>query len=99
MPSKKISTKIAKAKEKEPEGNPKAKEWLEKINRAKKVKEEWRKAFRVSMALEYWEGRQRPPNIPESDWITINLFYSNLIAMLPSLYNTDPYFYIKLKRS
>lgn len=101
MPKKKLSAKIAKAqnKEKETPGNPKAKEWLEKIQRASKVKDEWRKSFRVALALDFWEGRQRPPNIPEHEWITINLFYSNLIAMLPSLYNTDPYFYIKLKRS
>ena len=99
MPKRKLETKISKAKEKEPEGNPKAKEWLTRIKRAQKVREEWRKSFRVSLAYDYWEGRQRPNHIPDSEWITINLIYSNLLTMLPSLYNTDPYFYIKLKRS
>lgn len=97
MPKRKLVTKINKAKE--PEGNQEAKDWLDKIRRGQKVKEEWRKSFRVSLAYDYWEGRQRPPNIPENEWITINLIYSNLMTMLPSLYNTDPYFYIKLKRS
>ena len=98
MPKKKLVTKIAKPKEKETEGNPKVQEWLTKIRRAQKVREEWRKSFRVSLAYDYWEGRQRPQNIPDSEWITINLIYSNLLTMLPSLYNADPYFYIKLKR-
>lgn len=99
MPKKKIAAKIGKAKEEEPKGDPKAKEWLDKIKKAGQVREEWRKGFRVTTAYDYWEGRQRPPSVPESQWITINLFYSTLITMLPSLYNTDPYFYIKLKRS
>jgi hypothetical protein len=99
VPKKKLPAKVTKALEKVPEGNPKAKEWLEKIRKAQKVREEWRKTFRVSVAYDYWEGRQRPQNVPDSQWITINLFYSTLITMLPSLYNTDPYFYIKLKRS
>jgi hypothetical protein len=51
------------------------------------------------MGYEYWEGKQRPANVSEREWITINLIYSNLLSMLPSLYNTNPYFYVKLKRS
>ena len=75
------------------------KDWLNKIDRAIKVKEEWLNSFRIALAYEYLEGRQRPPWIPEQEWITVNLVYSNLRAILPTLYRTDPYFYVKLKRS
>ena len=77
----------------------KAQEWLEKIDRAKDVRKVWRDTFRIALAYDYWEGKQRPANVPGDQWITINLIYSNLLAMLPSLYAADPYFYIKLKRS
>ena len=73
--------------------------WLEKIDRAKKVRAEWLKNFRVSLAYEYYEGRQRPQHILDADWITINLIYSNIEAILPSYYSVDPFFYIKLKTS
>lgn len=76
-----------------------AQKWLEKISRAKKVREEWLNSFRVSLGYEYYEGRQRPSWVSEEDWITLNKVYSNLEAILPSLYSVDPYFYIKLKRS
>ncbi len=66
---------------------PKAKEWLQKISRAKKVREEWRSKFRVPLAYSYWEGTQRPPGVDAEDWITINMIYSNLQAELPSLYS------------
>ncbi len=78
---------------------PKAKEWLQKISRAKKVREEWRNKFRVALAYSYWEGGQRPPGVNEEDWITINMIYSNLQAELPSLYSNDPYYYIKLSKT
>ncbi len=76
-----------------------AQRWLEKIDRAKKVRAEWLKNFRVSLAYEYYEGRQRPSWVPENEWITLNMIYSNLEAILPSLYSVDPYYYIKLKTS
>lgn len=76
-----------------------AEEWLERIARAKKAKEEWRKKFRVDLAYQYFEGIQRPANVPEQEWITINMIYSMLQAELPTLYSTDPYFYISLKKS
>ncbi len=95
MPKKKLYT----PKKETSQGKTKAQDWLEKIKRAGTVKEEWRKQFRVPLGYEYWEGRQRPPNVPENEWVTINLIYSNLLSLLPSLYNMDPYFYVKLKRS
>lgn len=77
-----------------------AQEWLEKIHRADKVYEAWRKKFRVQLAYEYFDGAQRPKHIPEEEWITVNLIYSVLLAILPTLYgNDDPYFYIKLART
>ena len=76
-----------------------AKDWLHKISRAKKVKEDWRNRFRVPLAYAYWEGAQRPPEVDADDWITINMIYSNLQAELPSLYSTDPYYYIKLAKT
>jgi len=76
-----------------------AQKWLEKIDRAKKVRKAWLDKFRVSLAYEYYEGNQRPTEIPESEWITVNKIYSNLAAILPSLYSVDPYYYVKLKSS
>ena len=76
-----------------------AKDWLQAIDRAKKVRQEWRDRMRVSLAYDYFEGVQRPAHIPEKEWITINMIYSNLLAELPTLYSNDPYFYVKLKKS
>lgn len=75
------------------------KEWRERIERAKKVKEKWREDFRVGLGYDYYEGRQRPPHIPATEWITVNLIYSRIDAKLPSLYSTDPYYHIKLAKS
>lgn len=75
------------------------KSWLDKINRAKKVKDKWRQDFRTDLAWNYFKGFQRPPYEQEDDWITLNLVYSTVLAMLPNLYNEDPYFYITLKKS
>jgi hypothetical protein len=76
-----------------------AEKWLEKIHRAQKVREKWRERFRVTTAYEYFEGAQRPSHVNEKEWITINLIYSTLLAMLPTMYPGDPYFYIRLRRS
>lgn len=76
-----------------------AQKWLEKIDRAKKVRKAWLDSFRVSLAYEYYEGRMRPTWIPENEWITVNKIYSSMEAILPSLYSVDPYYYIKLKTS
>ena len=76
-----------------------AKNWLRCIDRAKKVRQNWRDRMRVSLAYDYYEGVQRPAGINEKEWITINMIYSNLLAELPTLYSTDPYFYVKLKKS
>lgn len=73
------------------------KKWLEQIERAKGVKKLWEDTFRVSLGYDYYEGRQRPSYVPESEWITINLIWSSLEASLPSLYSVDPYFYVRLK--
>uniref|UniRef100_A0A6M3K4L2 Putative head tail connector protein n=1 Tax=viral metagenome TaxID=1070528 RepID=A0A6M3K4L2_9ZZZZ len=94
-----MAKKLNKSDKKEGKGNYQVKDWLERLERASKVKEQWRDSFRVALGYDFWEGRQRPPNIPASEWVTINLIYSNLMSMLPSLYNNDPYFYVKLKRS
>jgi len=73
--------------------------WLQEIQRAKDVKEEWSKRFRIPLAYDYFEGAQKPSGYPDDEWITINLVYSSILAELPSLYSTDPYYYIKLARS
>lgn len=72
--------------------------WEDQINRAKKVRESWKKLFKVDMGIEYYDGKQNP-GYPESDWITINKIYSHLKARLPALYAADPYFYVKPKKS
>lgn len=84
---------------KEQEREEEVKEWIQKINDAKKVKEQWKKDFRVALAYDYRDGKQRPSDVPASEWITINKFYSNLLAELPTLYSVDPYFYVKVARS
>lgn len=83
----------------EQERTEEVKKWLERINDAKKVKENWRKEFRIATAYDYRDGKQRPQNVADSDWITINRFFSNLSAELPTLYSVDPYFYIKVAKS
>jgi hypothetical protein len=72
--------------------------WQDKINRAKKKREEWETQFHVKLAREYFEGKQNP-GYPVEEWITINKIYSHLQAQLPSLYSIDPYFYVKTKKS
>jgi hypothetical protein len=76
-----------------------AEQWLEKIDRAKDVKRDWEERFRVNTSVDFWEGRQRPPAMADEEWITVNLIFSNLEAILPSLYSQDPYFYVRVKRS
>lgn len=75
------------------------KTWEDKILRAKKVRLQWKELFKVDLARDYFDGKQRPPGYPASEWITINNVYAHLKAQLPSLYAADPYFYVRLKRS
>ncbi len=72
--------------------------WEGRIQKAKKVKDDWEKQFRVEMARQYFAGQQNP-GFPADEWITINKIYSHLMAQLPTLYNVDPYFYVKVKKS
>jgi len=81
-------TKEIKAEKPEPQ------KWLEKIQRATKVKEEWRNQFQVGRCYDYYEGRQAPPGA--QDYFIVNRIFSSLQAELPTLYGTDPYFYVKL---
>jgi len=97
MAKKQSKTSYQTAKKASPESQ--ATKWLEKINRAREVKEEWYRTFKVALAYEYLEGRQIPPGWKVNEWITINLIYANLRSVLPTLYRTDPYFYVKIKRS
>lgn len=80
--------KLTKADKPEPQ------KWLEKIDRAKKVKEEWRGQFNVGKCYDYYEGRQNPTG--DADYFVVNRIFSTLQAELPTLYSTDPYFYVKL---
>ncbi len=73
--------------------------WLQKVEAAKKVKQAWRDLFRIDLAYDYRDGKQRPADIPADEWFTINKVFANLVAELPSLYSQDPYFYIKLEKS
>lgn len=74
------------------------KNWEEKIQRSKKVREHWKTLFKVDLARDYFDGRQNP-GYPSNEWVTINKIYSHLKSQLPSLYAADPYFYVKLRRS
>lgn len=75
------------------------KKWQERIDRAKKVREEWATQFRTDLGRDYFEGQQNPGNYSADEWITVNKIYSHLQAQLPILYSMDPYFYVKLKKS
>lgn len=75
------------------------KTWEEKISRSKQVKKNWKDLFQVAVALEYLDGKQRPPGYDAAEWITINNVYSHLKAQLPALYSADPFFYVSVKRS
>jgi len=72
-------------------------QWLERIQRAQKVKDEWRRLFRVGLCYDYFEGRQAPAG--QEDYFIVNRIFSTLQAELPTLYSTDPYFYVKLATS
>jgi hypothetical protein len=72
--------------------------WDDKIERAKKVRKNWEERFKVDLCVDYFEGMQNP-GYPDEEWLTINKFYSNLKTKLPGLYRTDPYFYVRPKRS
>lgn len=74
------------------------KTWTERIDLAKKEKQEWEECFRVKLARDYFEGKQNP-GYPQDEWITINKIYSHLQAQLPTLYSLDPYYYVRLKKS
>lgn len=74
------------------------KKWEEKLQRAKKVREQWAKQFKTEIGRAYFEGDQNP-GYPQEEWITVNKIYSHLQAQLPLLYSMDPYFYVKLKKS
>lgn len=74
------------------------KKWEERINRALAVRKSWKEKFKVEKGREYFEGQQNPGQ-PSEEWITINKIYSHLKSQLPSLYNVDPYFYVKLAKS
>lgn len=76
----------------------KQKEWESKIHRAKKVREDWKKLFKVDLAKDYFDGKQNP-GYPNEEWITINKVYSHIQSQLPTLYSNDPYVYVKLKKS
>jgi hypothetical protein len=74
--------------------------WEDRIARAlKKREEDWEKPFRVEIATQYMEGRQRPPEVNAAEWITVNKIYSHMQAQLPLLYSLDPYYFVKLKKS
>ena len=77
---------------------PTYKKWEERINHAIKLKNDWWEQFKVDLALDYFEGKQNP-GWNEEEWITVNKFYSHMMAQLPALYSIDPYFYVKIKKT
>lgn len=76
---------------------PDPQKWLERIQQAQKVKDEWRQQFQIGKCYDYYEGRQAPPG--NDDYFIVNRIYSTLQAELPTLYSADPYFYVKLATS
>lgn len=74
------------------------KTWEDRLQRAKKVREDWAQQFQVQKGRDYFEGRTNP-GYPAEEWINVNKIYSHLSAQLPLLYSIDPYYYVKLKKS
>jgi hypothetical protein len=74
------------------------KKWEQRIIDAKRVRDQWKEEFKVSLGIDYFEGKSNP-GVPETEWININKIYSHLQAQLPKLYSVDPYFYVKVKKS
>lgn len=72
--------------------------WEDRIFRAKKVRDNWKALFNVDKGRLYFDGVQNP-GYPENEWVMINKIYSHLKATLPTLYATDPYFYVKVSKS
>lgn len=75
------------------------KKWESRIERAKKVNDTWKRKFRVEMLKDFFDGQQNIDGYPIDEWITINKFYTTLKNQLPTLYDVDPYFYVKLRRA
>lgn len=73
--------------------------WEDKISRAKDVRKKWKADFSVDLGYEYFEGKQKDSTYSDTDWITINNIYSHVKSQLPTLYDADPWFYIKLRRT
>ena len=76
-----------------------ARYWIDEIERAEKVKEEWKEKFHIDECYSFYLGDQKPCNYAEEDWFTINLIYSSVKSQIPSLYFKDPYFFVRMKRS
>jgi|GEM_PF-2086121 len=73
--------------------------WSDRILRAKAVRKKWKELFKVDALKEYFDGKQKPPEVKDEEWITINKIYSHLKAQLPALYQADPYFFVTVKKS
>lgn len=74
------------------------KKWDDRLQRAKKKREDWATQFKVKTGRDYFEGNNNP-GYPADEWINVNKIYAHLSAELPTLYSVDPYFYVKVKRS
>lgn len=94
-----LTGKKRRQRKSEQEDTATAKDWLGRITRAVKVKENWKAQFRIPLCYEYYEGRNRPAYYSEAEWFSKNMIYAVLKSSLPSLYSSDPYFYVKLKKT
>ena len=65
------------------------KTWENRIFRAKGVRKNWKDLFQVDLVKEYFDGKQRPPEYPKAEWLTINMLYSHAKAQLPALYSAE----------
>lgn len=74
------------------------KKWEERLQRAKKKREEWAQQYKTKTGRDYFEGNNNP-GYPEAEWINVNKIFAHLSAQLPLLYSIDPYFYVKVKKS
>ncbi len=74
-------------------------DWQDNIKASIKCQKKWRDRFNVDLAVNYFEGKQRPEYVEAEEWITLNMIYSHLLAQLPALYSVDPYFYVKLSQT
>lgn len=71
------------------------KKWQDRIRRARKVKDKWVEKFNVKNLESYYQGIQRDLESVESDDPVVNVVFSNIESIMPSVMYYNPKFNIR----